>query len=85
MKTLIVQIKCKLGTTYDVAASIIDDVQAAQIYSVSGPYDLLAIFSLEDDVDPGVFINKRVHAVAGILDTSTTIAFNAFTPSNKVG
>ena len=83
MRTLIVQIKCKPGTTYDVAAAIIDDIQEGQIYSVSGAYDLLAIFTLGAGIDPGVFINKRVHTIANIVDTNTTIAFNAFTPSNK--
>lgn len=81
MKTLIVQVKCKLGEAYDVAAYITDNVQECEIYSISGAYDLLAIFRLENEIDPGVFINKRLHTVPGIVDTNTMIAFNAFTPS----
>jgi hypothetical protein len=46
MKTLIVQIKCKLGVAYDVAAYIADHVAECQIYSISGAYDLLAIVNL---------------------------------------
>jgi len=84
MKTLIVQIKCKLGEAYDVAAFVVDNVAQCQIYSISGQYDLLAIVNLEDEVDPGVFVNKRLHAVPGIVETNTMIAFNAFTPSGKV-
>lgn len=84
MKTLIVQVKCKLGEAYDVAAYIVDNVQECQIFSISGAYDLLAVFNLENDVDPGVFVNKRLHAVPGIVDTNTMIAFNAFTPSPKL-
>ena len=84
MKTLIVQIKCKLGEAYDVAAFVVDNVAQCQIYSISGAYDLLAIVNLEDDVDPGVFVNKRLHSVPGIAETNTMIAFNAFTPSGKV-
>ncbi len=80
MKTLIVQIKCELGHAYDVAASIIDNVTPCHIYSISGAYDLLAIINLEDDLDPGVFVTKHLHKVPGIKDTSTMIAFNAFTP-----
>jgi hypothetical protein len=60
MKTLIVQIKCKLGEAYRVAAY------------------------MDNDVDPGVFVNTRLHNVPGIADTNTTIAFNAFTPSKKI-
>ncbi|MGE4483039.1 Lrp/AsnC ligand binding domain-containing protein [Acidocella sp.] len=80
MKTLIVQIKCELGQAYDVAAHIIDNVTPCHIYSTSGPYDLLAIINLDDDLDPGVFVTKHLHKAPGIKDTSTIIAFNAFTP-----
>lgn len=83
MKTLIVQVKCKLGEAYAVAAHIVDDVHECEIYSISGAYDLLALFRLDDDIDPGVFVNKRLHQVPGIVDTNTMIAFNAFTPSPK--
>jgi esterase/lipase superfamily enzyme len=84
MKTLIIQIKCKLGVAYDVAAFIADNVAQCQIYSISGAYDLLAIVNLDNDIDPGVFVNTRLHSVPGIADTNTMIAFNAFTPLKKV-
>lgn len=84
MKTLIVQIKCKLGEAYTVAAYVIDNVIECQMYSISGVYDLLAIINLDEDVDPGMFIEKKLHTVPGILETNTMIAFNAFTPSGKV-
>jgi DNA-binding Lrp family transcriptional regulator len=84
MKTLIVQIKCRLGEAYNVAAFIADNIAQCQIYSISGAYDLLAIVNLEAEVDPGIFVNKRLHSVPGIVETNTMIAFNAFTPSTKV-
>jgi hypothetical protein len=84
MQTLIVQIKCKLGEAYNVAAFVVDNVHQCQIYSISGAYDLLAIVNLEPDVDPGMFVNRQLHTVPGILETNTTIAFNAFTPSAKL-
>jgi DNA-binding Lrp family transcriptional regulator len=84
VKTLIVQMKCKLGEAYNVAAFVVDHVAECQIYSISGAYDLLAIVNLENDVDPGMFVNKRLHTVPGIVETNTMIAFNAFTPSVKI-
>jgi DNA-binding Lrp family transcriptional regulator len=84
MQTLIVQIKCRLGEAYNVAAYIVDNVNQCQMYSTSGAYDLLAIVNLEDGTDPGVFVNQRLHAVPGLVETNTTIAFNAFTPSGKI-
>lgn len=80
MNTLIVQIKCELGQAYDVAAYIIDNVTPCQIYSISGSYDLMALINLDDDIDIGIFVNEQLHKVPGIRDTSTMIAFNAFTP-----
>ena len=84
MKTLIVQIKCKLGEAYNVAAYVIDNIIECQMYSISGVYDLLAIINLDEDIDPGMFIETRLHKAPGILETNTMIAFNAFTPSVKV-
>ncbi len=85
MKTLIVQIKCQLGQAYTVAAFIADNIAQAQIYSISGAYDLLAIVNLENDVDPGLFVNQRLHSVPGLTETNTILAFNAFTPGAKPG
>ena len=84
MKTLIVQIKCKLGEAYNVAAYIADNILECEIYSISGAYDLLAICKLDNEVDPGVFVNKKLHSVPGVADTNTMIAFNAFTPPPRV-
>jgi len=81
MKTLFVQIKCKLGEAYKVAAFVADNISECQVYSISGAYDLLAIVNLAKDVDPGVFVTTRLHSVPGIVETNTIIAFNAFTPS----
>lgn len=81
MKTLFVQIKCKLGEAYNVAAFLADNVTECQVYSISGAYDLMVIVNLAKEVDPGVFVTKRLHSVPGIVETNTIIAFNAFTPS----
>jgi DNA-binding Lrp family transcriptional regulator len=81
MQTLFVQIKCRLGEAYRVAAALADDVAGCQIYSISGAYDLMAIVNLDDDVDPGVFVTSQLQTVPGVAETNTMIAFNAFTPS----
>ena len=81
MKTLIVQMKCALGEAYNVAAYIVDNVTGCQIYSISGPYDLLALINLDDEVDPGMFVTQKLQKVPGIAETNTMLAFNAFTPS----
>tara|TARA_B100002003_G_scaffold231897_1_gene243271 strand:- start:308 stop:469 length:162 start_codon:yes stop_codon:yes gene_type:complete len=48
----------------------------SEVYSVSGPYDLLVKCHLEEDV--GHFVNEKIHLVSDVVDTSTIITFNAF-------
>lgn len=80
-RTIFVQIKCRLGTACEVAARIMDTVEpAAEIYSTSGKYDLLAKFHLEEGQDPGLFVTTILQNVDGVADTYTMIGFNAFTP-----
>ena len=44
MQTFFVEIKCKLGKTYDVASALADREIASEIYSIAGDYDILAKF-----------------------------------------
>lgn len=80
MKPLYIQIKCELGQAYRVAERLIDTVEeTSEIYSISGAYDLLAKFHLEDSQRFGEFVNSKVHAVAGVRDTFSLVAFKLFT------
>jgi DNA-binding Lrp family transcriptional regulator len=79
MKPLYVQIKCELGQAYRVAERLIDTVEeTSEIYSISGAYDLLAKFWLDDGTPFGEFVNSKVHAVPGIRDTFSLVAFRLF-------
>jgi DNA-binding Lrp family transcriptional regulator len=80
MKTVFVMIKCELGKTYDVAATLADDIaEVRSVYSTSGNYDLLAQFQLGSEQEIGRFIASTVQTVAGVKDTYTIIGLNAFT------
>jgi DNA-binding Lrp family transcriptional regulator len=78
MQTFFVQIKCKLGKTYEVASALADAEIASEIYSTAGQYDILAKFHIDDDEDIGHFVGEKVQVIAGISDTLTTITFKAF-------
>jgi len=81
IRTIFVQIKCRLGTAYKVAEAISDQVpELSEIHSTSGSFDLLAKFYLERGKDPGLFISSVVQQIPDVVDTYTIIAFNAFTP-----
>lgn len=77
--TIFVMIKCELGQTYKAAALIADQVdEAAEVYSTSGGYDLLAKFHLEKAQDIGRFVTERIQTLPGIKDTYTITTFSAF-------
>jgi DNA-binding Lrp family transcriptional regulator len=79
MQTIFVQLKCDLGRAYEVAAELVERDSVSEVYSISGQYDLLAKCYLDNAEDIGRYVESQVHSIAGIRDTHTTIAFNAFT------
>jgi DNA-binding Lrp family transcriptional regulator len=80
MQTVFVMVKCELGRTYDVADAAVQQIQeVSEVHSISGQYDLLMKFYLEDGADLGRFINTKVQTLDGVKDTVTIIAYKAFT------
>jgi DNA-binding Lrp family transcriptional regulator len=72
-------IKCEMGRAYKVAQEAADSIEElSELYSISGQYDLLAKFYLDDQHDTGLFITERVQTIPGVKDTYTLITFNAF-------
>lgn len=78
MTPFFVLIKCQLGESYRVATAIADADIASEIYSTAGDYDLLVKFYVEAGADIGHFVNEKVHAIPGIMDTKTIVTFKAF-------
>lgn len=79
MQNIFVQIKCELGQVYDVAEALVDNIEeTVDLYSISGAFDLMIKFHLDDDVDIGHFINDKVQTISGIKDTFTIMTFKAF-------
>lgn len=73
-----VQIRCKPGTTYDVADAIALREIHSELYSTSGDFDLLIKCYVPEGADVGHFINESVAGIAGIERTLTTLTFKAF-------
>lgn len=82
IRTIFVQIKCRLGTAYKVAEKIVDTIEeTSEVHSTSGQFDLLVKFNIGQNQDPGVFVTSVVQRIEDVVDTHTLIAFNAFTPN----
>ena len=78
MQTFFVEIKCKLGKTYEVASRLADAEIASEIYSIAGNFDILAKFHLDDGIDIGHFVGEKVQTIPDIVDTHTILTFKAF-------
>lgn len=79
MQTIFIQVKCDLGSSYDVAneAALTVD-QVSEVHSTSGQYDLLMKCYLPDETDVGHFVNNEIQTLKGVRDTFTIITFKAF-------
>lgn len=78
MKCVFVQLRCKPGSTYQVAEKIYEREIVSELYSTSGDFDLLAKIYVPDDEDIGKFINDNILDIEGISRSLTTLTFKAF-------
>ena len=78
MRCVFVNIRCKPGTSYRVAEEIALREIHSELYSTSGPFDLLLKLYVSDDDDVGHFINENLLDIHGIERTETTLTFKAF-------
>jgi DNA-binding Lrp family transcriptional regulator len=62
--------------------SIADDLLAidgiAEVYSVAGPFDVVAIARVRHHDDLNTLVTEHIAALEGIVDTETLIAFKTF-------
>ena len=73
-----VQIKCKLGQSYDVANKLADAEIASEIYSTAGDFDLLVKFYVERQDRHWSFRQREGPGDSWNQDTRTIITFKAF-------
>jgi DNA-binding Lrp family transcriptional regulator len=80
MQTIFVMVRCALGRAYDVADAAVQTIGAvSEVHSISGQYDLLMKFYLDDGADVGRFVTGQVQTLDGVRETFTIIAYKAFT------
>lgn len=78
MRCVFVNIRCKPGTSYTVAEAIALREIHSELYSTSGPFDLLLKLYIPEDEDTGKYINDNLLDIGGIERTETTLTFKAF-------
>jgi DNA-binding Lrp family transcriptional regulator len=50
----------------------------AEVYSVAGPFDIVAIVRVKQHEQLSDLVTDKVGAIGGIVDTETLIAFRSF-------
>lgn len=78
MTCVFMQIRCRPGTTYDVADAIALREIHSELYSTSGDYDLLMKLYIPDGADVGKYVNDHLLDIDGIERSLTTLTFKAF-------
>lgn len=78
MRPLFVNIRCRPGTSYKVAEEIALREIHSELYSTSGPFDLLLKLYVPEGEDVGKYINENVATIDNIERTETTMTFKAF-------
>ena len=73
-----IQLRCKPGTTYEVANEIVLRELHYELYSTSGNYDLLLKLYVDDDDDVGKIVNDNLLDIPHIERSLTTLTFKAF-------
>jgi DNA-binding Lrp family transcriptional regulator len=71
--------KCAASSSISAAspASALREIHS-ELYSTSGPFDLLLKLYIPEGEDIGKFINDNLLDIAGIERTETTLTFKAF-------
>ncbi|MFO7771414.1 Lrp/AsnC family transcriptional regulator [Roseovarius gahaiensis] len=78
MRPVFVNIRCKPGTSYRIAEEIALREIHSELYSTSGPFDLLLKLYIPEGEDVGKYINDHLLDINGIERTETTLTFKAF-------
>ena len=78
MRCVFVNIRCRPGTSYKVAEEIALREVHSELYSTSGPFDLLLKLYIPEAEDVGKYINENLLDIDGIERTETTLTFKAF-------
>lgn len=78
MITAIVRINCEMGKVPDVAEQLVDLSGVAEVYSVAGDFDILAIVRVREYEAVGNLVAEKIAGIPGITNTLTHMAFRCY-------
>jgi len=81
--TAIVQIRCSRDLIPQTAEAIADVHGVAEVYSVSGDYDLMAIIKVKHYDDIAGVVTEQMVKIPGIVRTNTISAFRVYSRQDR--
>ncbi|HXX37047.1 MAG TPA: Lrp/AsnC ligand binding domain-containing protein [bacterium] len=81
MFTAFVMIQTERRHTQDVARQLAEIPGVAEVYSVTGEWDIIAVLRLKDYQDLADTVTGKMIEIPGIVRTNTHLAFRAFPQS----
>jgi len=82
MITAIVVMNCEVGKVHEVAEALTELDGVAEVYSVSGEFDILVICKVSRYDDLAVLVTQQIGTIRGITKTNTQMAFRAYSKHN---
>jgi DNA-binding Lrp family transcriptional regulator len=82
MITAIVVMNCQVGKVHEVAEALTELDGVAEVYSVSGEFDILVICKVRQYEDLATLVTQQITGIDGILSTNTHMAFRAYSKHN---
>jgi DNA-binding Lrp family transcriptional regulator len=76
--TAIVLIRTERGTTEDTADALLAIPAVAEVYSVTGEYDLVAMVRVRKYEDMAAVVPGRIARTPGVASTHTLMAFQHY-------
>jgi DNA-binding Lrp family transcriptional regulator len=79
MVTAFVMIRVENRRTSEVAQRVAEIEHVAEVYSVTGAHDVIAILHLPSYEQLAEVVPDQIALIDGVTETETTLAFRAFT------
>jgi DNA-binding Lrp family transcriptional regulator len=78
MITAIVLINCEVGKVHSVSEALMDLDGIAEVYSISGEYDILAMVRVKEYDLLSQVVSEKMARIEGISRTTTHMAFRCY-------
>ena len=78
MVTAIVLMTIARGKVQTVASALLDVPAVSEVYSVAGPFDLVAVIRVTRHDELDGLVTERLASIDGIASTQTLVAFRCY-------